>query len=142
MTKNRIDRAPARRRWAAPFALVFSALILGVFAPAALANHFYDSTLVSWSPQGNAPRIGTTTFKAMQLQDGVTARFLAGNQRTKWRFVNSAGKASAVSRNAFFASAKKKPAHFLLNGITWAWRMSHGERVRFAQVVTGSYQNP
>lgn len=142
MTKNRIDTVPARRRWAAPFALVFSALILGAFAPAALANHFYDSTLVSWSPQGKAPKIGTTTFKAMQLQDGVTARFLAGNQRTKWRFVNAAGKASAVSRNAFFSSARKKPAHFLLNGITWAWRTSHGERVRFAQVVTGSYQNP
>lgn len=142
MTRHRIEQAPARRRWAAPFALVFTALVLGAFAPAALANHFYDSTLVSWSPQGNAPRIGTTTFKAIQLQDGVTARFLAGNQRTKWRFVNSAGKVSAVSRNAFFSYARKKPAHFLLNGITWAWRMSHGERVRFAQVVTGSYQNP
>ncbi len=107
MTNDRIERAPARRRWAAPFALVFTALILGAFAPAALANHFYDATLVSWSPHGNAPRLGTTSFKAMQLQDGVTARFLAGNQRTKWRFVNSTGKVSAVSRNAFFSYAEK-----------------------------------
>lgn len=141
MAKNRRARVPARTRWAAPSALVLCALIFGVFAPVASANHFYDSTLVSWSPHGNAPQSGRTTFRAMQLQDGVTARFVAGNQHTKWRFVTSAGMVKVVTRNAFFWSARKKPAHFLLNGITWAWRTSQGERYRFAQVVTGSYQN-
>ena len=142
MTKNRRERALAHRRWTVPFALAFCALIFGAFAPTALAYHFYDSTLVSWTPHGNAPQIGRTTFKAMQLQDGVTARFVAGNQRTKWRFVTSVGKVRVVSRNAFFWAARKKPAHFLLNGIRWTWKTSQGERYRFAQAVTGSYQNP
>jgi len=142
MTKNRRQRVLAHRRWAAPFALAFCALLFGAFAPTASANHFYDSTLVSWTPHGNAPQIGRTTFKAMQLQDGVTARFVAGNQRTRWRFVTSAGKVKVVSRNAFFASARKKPAHFLVNGIRWTWKTSQGQRYRFAQVVTGSLQNP
>jgi hypothetical protein len=142
MTKNRRERALTRRRWAVPFALAFCALIFGAFAPTASANHFYDSTLVSWTPHGNASQIGRTTFKAMQLQDGVTARFVAGNQRTKWRFVTSAGKVKVVSRNAFFASVRKNPAHFLVNGIRWTWKTSQGERYRFAQAVTGSYQNP
>jgi hypothetical protein len=142
IAKNRRAQVLARSRWAAPFALVLCALIFGASAPAASANHFYDSALVSWSPHGNAPKHGSTTFSAMQLQDGTRARFVAGNQRTKWRFVTSAGKVELVSRNAFFSSARKKPARFLLNGITWAWRMSHDKRYRFAQVVTGSYQNP
>ena len=142
MSKNRRERVLAHRRWAAPSALVFCALILGAFAPTALANHFYDSTLVSWTPHGNAPEIGRTTFKAMQLQDGVTARFVAGNRRTRWRFVTSAGKVKMVSRNAFFASARKNPEHFLVNGIRWMWRTSNDKRYRFAQTVTGSYQNP
>jgi hypothetical protein len=142
MKKNRRERVLAPRRWAAPFALAFCALFFGATAPAALANHFYDSTLVSWSPHGNAPQIGMTTFKAMQLQDGVTARFVAGNQRTRWRFVTSAGKVTVVSRNAFFSSARKNPAHFLVNGIRWVWRTSNDKRHRFAQVVTGSLQNP
>jgi len=142
VAKNRRERVLARTRWAAPFALVLCALIFGASAPVASANHFYDSTLVSWSPHGNAPKSGRTTFRAMQLQDGARARFVASNQHTKWRFATSAGKVVAVSRNAFFSSARKKPAHFLLNGIKWAWRTSQGKRYRFAQVVTGSYQNP
>ena len=142
MTKNGRERVLAQRRWALPFALVFCALIFGALAPTALANHFYDSTLVSWTPHGKAPQIGRTTFKARQIQDGVTARFVAGNQRTKWRFVTSAGKVKVVSRNAFFASARKNPAHFLVNGIRWEWRTSNDKRYRFAQAVTGSFQNP
>ena len=142
MTKNRRERALTRKRWAVPFALAFCTLLFGAFATTALANHFYDSTLVSWTPHGNAPQIGRTTFKAMQLQDGVTARFVAGNQRTKWRFVTSTGKVKVVSRNAFFSSARKNPAHFLVNGIRWMWRTGNDKRYRFAQTVTGSYQNP
>ena len=142
MAKNRRERVLARTRWAAPFTLVLCALSFGALAPVASANHFYDSTLVSWSPHGDAPKSGSTTFKAMQLQDGAKARFVASNQRTKWRFATSAGKVETVSRNAFFSSARKNPAHFLLNGITWTWRTSQGKRYRFAQVVTGSYQNP
>jgi hypothetical protein len=142
VSKNSYRRDRAHGRWGAPLALVLCALIFGAWAPAALANHFYDATLVSWSPHGDAPSGGTTTFKAMQLQDGLTARFVASNQRTRWRFVSSTGKVASVSRNAFFSSARKKPAHFLLNGITWAWKTTQGQRHRFAQVVTGSYQNP
>lgn len=142
MAEGSEKRAAVRTRWAVPFALVLCALILGSCAPAASAKHFYDATLVSWSPHGNAPSDGFTTFKAMQLQDGFTARFVAGNRRTTWRFAKSAGTVVAVSRNAFFAAARKNPAHFLLNGITWKWRTSNGKRQRFAQAVTGSYQKP
>jgi hypothetical protein len=142
MAMNRKERIWGRAYWALPFALLLCALSFATSAPPALANHFFDATLVSWSPHGNAPRDGRTTFTAMQLQDGEKARFLARNQGTTWLFVKSTGKTVAVTRNAFFASARKDPAHFLLNGIRWAWRTSHGERVRLAQVVTGSYQNP
>jgi hypothetical protein len=142
VANDRRARFLARTRWATPFALVLCALVFGALAPVASAHHFYDSTLVSWSPHGNAAKTGSTTFRAVQLQDGARARFVASNQRTKWRFATSAGNVAAVSRNAFFSAARKKPARFLLNGITWAWRTSQGQRYRFAQVVTGSYQNP
>ena len=142
MAKAPEKRTQAYTRWSVPFTLVLCALIFGVCAPVASAKHFYDATLVSWSPHGNAPGSGSTTFKAMQLQDGFTARFVASNQRTKWRFAKSGGSVVAVSRNAFFASARKNPDRFLLNGITWKWRTSNGARQRFAQAVTGSYQMP
>ena len=142
MAMDRKERILARTWMLLPLALLLCAVIFAASAPPASANRFFDATLVSWSPHGNAPRDGKTTFKAMQLQDGAKARFLAHNQRTTWRFVKSTGKTVIVTRNTFFASARKDPAHFLLNGIRWAWRTSHGERVRFAQVVTGSYQNP
>ena len=142
MAEKRKEQVLARMRWAAPLALVLCALIFGASAPVASANHFYDATLVSWSPHGDAPTHGRTTFRAMQLQDGARARFVAGNQRTKWRFVTSGGKVKIMSRNTFFSAARKNPAHFLLNGIRWEWRTSQGTRYRFAQVVTGSYQNP
>ena len=142
MTNDRRARVPARTRWAIPLTLVLCTLVFGALAPVASANHFYDSTLVSWSPHGNAAKTGSTTFSALQLQDGARARFVASNQRTKWRFATSAGTVEPVSRNAFFSAARQKPARFLLNGITWKWRTSQGQRYRFAQVVTGSYQNP
>jgi hypothetical protein len=140
VTSIRRPRALARSRRVLPFALVLCALLLT--APAALANHFYDAKLVSWAPHGAAPASGTTAFKAMQLQDGATVRFVASNQRTVWRFVDSAGHTSTVTRNAFFTAAAKKPRHFLLNGITWKWKTTQGKRYHYAQIVVGSYQNP
>lgn len=123
-------------------AAVVAAAMGFLHAPAAYAGHMYDSGLVSWSPHGNAKSSGTTTFVAVQFENGLRYKLKASNAHTKWRFYNSAGRLVSVSRNKFFSLARKNPRHFMINGLDWVWKKSGGKRYRYATKVVGSNQNP